>query len=461
MCEKGGMFMALRLLIVDDQEENLNSLSMSFRRSDYDILTAPGGNAAINLLKENDVDVVITDLKMPEVDGMQVLSYCTGLTPPAAVIVVTAFGTIESAVEALKAGAFDYITKPINLNELRVLVEKAFEHRRLQKENIYLHTEINKRYGFEGVIGQTAEMQRIFEKARLIAKSKATILIEGESGTGKDLLARAIHYNSPRARKPFIPIHCAALPETLLESEVFGHEKGAFTGAIARKEGLFELADGGTVFLDEISEIPPSVQVKLLRVIETKEFMRVGGVKPLQVDIRVICATNKNLAEEVEEGRFREDLYYRLNVISITIPPLRNRLADIPLFVKSFVDEFARENGKTITSISKRAMAQLMAYHWPGNIRELRNCIESIVVFSQKEEIDTDALPEYLRSAEMKEPSNIFTFPQLRTIDSLDKKYIQETLIQVEGNRTRAAEILDISRRTLQRKLKELGIEGG
>ncbi|HOE62846.1 MAG TPA: sigma-54 dependent transcriptional regulator [Candidatus Sumerlaeota bacterium] len=451
----------MRLLFVDDQEENLKSLALGFRRSDYEILTALGGSAAIEILKENNVDVVVTDLKMPEVDGMQVLSHCASLTPPVAVIMITAFGTIESAVEALKAGAFDYITKPVNLTELRVQVEKACEHRRLQKENIYLHSEINKRYGFEGMIGQTGDMQQIFEKARLIAKSKATVLIEGESGTGKDLLARAIHYNSPRSRHPFMPIHCAALPETLLESELFGHEKGAFTGAIARKEGFFELAHNGTIFLDEVGEIPASMQVKLLRVLETKEFMRVGGVKPIQVDIRVICATNKNLAEEVEEGRFREDLFYRLNVITFHIPPLRNRRADIPLLVKTFVDEFARENGKTITSITKRAMAQLTSYHWPGNIRELRNCIESMVVFAQGEELDADALPEHLHPGAGREMGDFFSAPIGQTLDVVEKKYIQETLIGAEGNRTKAAETLGISRRTLQRKIKELGIESG
>ena len=453
--------MGMKLLIVDDQEENLKSLELGFSRSDYEVLTALGGKRAIDTINENDIDVVICDLKMPDVDGMQVLEHCMSLTPPVAVIIITAFGTIESAVEALKLGAFDYITKPVNLKELRIVVDKAFEHQNLRKENLYLHTQINKKYGFEGMIGETGEMQRIFEKARLIAKSKATILIEGESGTGKDLLARAIHYNSPRAKKPFIPIHCAALPETLLESELFGHEKGAFTGAIARKEGLFELADGGSVFLDEISEIPPSVQVKLLRILETKEFMRVGGVKSLQVDIRVICATNKNLQEEVEEGRFREDLYYRLNVISFQLPPLRNRRADIPLLVKTFVDEFARENRKTITSITKRAVSQLISYHWPGNIRELRNTIESIIVFAQKEEIDEDNLPEILRPSEKKEGSGLFTSPLGQTLDTIETRYIQETLMQAEGNRTRAAEILGISRRTLQRKLKDLGIENG
>jgi len=453
--------MTRRLLIVDDQEENLKSLAMGFSRSDYDVMTALGGRTALETIKNNDIDVVVCDLKMPEVDGMEVLSFCTGMSPPLAVIIVTAFGTIESAVEALKEGAFDYITKPVNLKELRIQVEKAFEHQRLRKENIYLHTQINRKYGFEGMIGETAEMQRIFEKARLISKSKASVLILGESGTGKDLLARAIHYNSSRAKKPFIPIHCAALPETLLESELFGHEKGAFTGAVARKEGLFELANEGTVFLDEVGEIPLSVQVKLLRILETKEFMRVGGVKPLNVDIRVICATNKNLAEEVEEGRFREDLYYRLNVISFTLPPLRNRRADIPLLVKAFMDEIAKENGKTINSITRRAMSQLTSYHWPGNIREIRNCIERIVVFARGEEIDVDVLPDHLRPREGREAGFQFSAPMGQTLDSIEMKYIQETLMEVEGNRTRAAEILGISRRTLQRKLKDLGIESG
>ncbi|MBN1903221.1 sigma-54-dependent Fis family transcriptional regulator [Candidatus Sumerlaeota bacterium] len=453
--------MSRKLLIVDDQEENLRSLALGFSRSEYEIMTALGGRLAIGALKENDIDVVICDLKMPEVDGMEVLRHCAGMTPPVAVVMVTAFGTIESAVEALKEGAFDYITKPVNIKELRIVVEKAFEHQDLRRENIYLHSQINRKYGFEGMIGETAEMQRIFEKARLIAKSKTTILIQGESGTGKDLLARAIHYNSPRAKYPFIPIHCAALPETLMESELFGHEKGAFTGAIAQKDGLFGLANGGTAFLDEISEIPTAVQVKLLRILETKEFMRVGGVKSLQTDIRVICATNKNLAEEVEEGRFREDLFYRLNVISFTIPPLRNRRADIPLLVKAFVDEFARENKKEIKSITKRALAHLTAYHWPGNIRELRNCIESIVVFALGAEIDEDILPDHIRPIEKTEAGYMFNAPMGQTLDAVEMKYIQETLMSVEGNRTRASEILGISRRTLQRKLKDLGIENG
>ena len=451
----------MRLLIVDDQEENLKSMTMGFARTDYEVLQALGGKDALKILKDTEVDVVITDLKMPEVNGMEVLEFCKDLSPPPAVIIVTAFGSIESAVEAMNQGAFHYITKPVNLKEIRIQVDKAAEHQKLKKENIYLHTEINKRYGFEGMIGQTAEMQEIFDKARLIAKSKATVLIEGESGTGKDLLARAIHYNGPRGKKTFVPIHCAALPETLLESEIFGHEKGAFTGAVARKEGLFELADGGTVFLDEVAEIPLSMQVKLLRVLEAKEFMRVGGTRPIQVDVRVICATNKSLGEEVEEGRFREDLYYRLNVITFDLPPLRNRKADIPVLVKTFVDEFASENDKEIKVITKEAMSQLTAYHWPGNIRELRNCLEGMVVFAQEENLDVDDLPDHLKPIEGRERKKVFTAPLGQTLDSIEMKYIQETLMEAEGNRTKAAEILGISRRTLQRKLKELGITGG
>ncbi len=453
--------MAMTLLIVDDQEENLKSLTMAFSRMEYEILTAPGGRAALEILKENNVDVVITDLKMPDVDGLQVLEFCGSLMQPPAVIIVTAFGTIESAVEAMSSGAFSYITKPVNLKEIRLQAQKAFEHQRLRKENVHLQSEVNRKYGFEGMIGQTAEMQRIFEKARLIARSKANVLICGESGTGKDLLARAIHYNSPRGKKPFIPIHCAALPESLLESELFGHEKGAFTGAISLKEGLFELADGGTVFLDEVGDIPLAMQVKLLRVLETREFMRVGGTRPVQVDIRLICATNKSLAEEVEEGRFREDLFYRLNVIAFELPPLRTRKADIPVMVKSFVDELARENEKTIKSISKRAMTMLTNYHWPGNIRELRNCMESIVVFAQTEEIDEGDLPDHLAPREGRDKGGMFEAPMGQTLDMIETKYIQETLMETDGNRTRAAEILGISRRTLQRKLKELGITDG
>jgi DNA-binding NtrC family response regulator len=451
--------MANTVLIVDDNLDNLKSLELALSRSPYTILTADSGQAALDRLRSDDIDVVITDLKMPEIDGMEVLRSAGQLTPPPDVIMVTAYGTVESAVDAMKQGAYDYLTKPININELRVRVDRAMAHQRLLQENIYLHTQIDKRYGFEGMIGETQEMQHLFEKVRLIAKSKATVLVMGESGTGKELLAKAIHYNSPRAKKPFLPVHCAALTETLLESELFGHERGAFTGAVSRKQGRLELADGGTLFLDEVAEIPLSMQVKLLRVLETKEFMRVGGVTPIHVDVRVIAASNRNLQEEVEEGRFREDLFYRLNVVSFELPPLRNRKGDIPVLVKKFVDECARENHKTVRSISPKAMARLVGYHWPGNIRELRNCIENTIVFLVNDTIDVADLPPNLQETDAS--TDTFSVAAGQSLDLIEKQYIQQTLLMVDGNRTKAAQMLGISRRTLQRKLKELGIDAG
>ena len=451
--------MANTILIVDDNLDNLKSLELGLSRSEYHILTADGGPAALERLKNDDVDVVITDLKMPDIDGMEVLRFAGQLTPPPDVIVLTAYGTVESAVKAMKQGAYDYLAKPVNINELRVKVDKAMAHQSLLQENIYLHTQIDKRYGFEEMIAETQEMQNIFEQVRLIAKSKATVLISGESGTGKELLAKAIHYNSPRAKNRFLPLHCAALTETLLESELFGHERGAFTGAVSRKQGRFELASGGTLFLDEIADIPLSMQVKLLRVLETKEFMRVGGVTSIHVDVRIVAATNRNLQEEVDEGRFREDLFYRLKVIVFELPPLRNRKADIPILVKKFVDEFARENQKTVHSISHKAMARLIAYHWPGNIRELRNCIENTVVFLDKPTIDVEDLPPNLQETDTS--SDTFSMPVGQPLELIEKQYIQQTLMMVDGNRTKAAQLLGISRRTLQRKLKELGIDAG
>ena len=302
-------------------------------------------------------------------------------------------------------------------------------------------------------------MKNLFENFRLLYKIKATVLISGESGTGKELLAKAIHYNSPRAKNRFLPVHCAALTETLLESELFGHERGAFTGAVSRKQGRFELASGGTLFLDEVADIPLSMQVKLLRVLETKEFMRVGGVTSIHVDMRIVAATNRNLQEEVDEGRFREDLFYRLKVIVFELPPLRNRKADIPILVKKFIDEFAQENQKTVHSISHKAMARLIAYHWPGNIRELLNCIENTVVFLDKPTIDVEDLPPNLQETDTS--SDTFSMPVGQPLELIEKQYIQQTLMMVDGNRTKAAQLLGISRRTLQRKLKELGIDAG
>lgn len=401
------------------------------------------------------VDVVVTDLRMPDVDGMGVLQAALEAKPSPQVIILTAFGTVESAVEALQKGAFTYLTKPVNLNELRAQVAKALEVQELKRENIELRRQIDRRYGFEEMIGETREMQQMVERVRAIADTRATVLIEGESGTGKELVARALHKNSGRAKKPFIPIHCAALSESLMESELFGHEKGAFTGASQQRRGLFELAEAGTVFLDEVGEIPLATQVKLLRVLESREFLRVGGTEPVKVDVRVLAATNRVLSEEVEEGRFREDLYYRLNVVRVVIPPLRARAADIPLLARTFLKQFEVEHGKPPLELSKKALAKLLQYHWPGNVRQLRNAIENLVLFSKGGEIDVDDLPADMLTGQSEEISIAVGVP----LDQVERKLIERTLVFTNGNRTRAAELLGISRRTLLRKLKELSLE--
>lgn len=447
--------MANVLLLVDDSENNLASLQAGFVRSDYEVVLAHGGSEAIEILNDRSVDVVVTDLRMPDADGMQVLDAALEQTGGPQVIILTAYGTVESAVDALQKGAFTYLTKPVNLNELRAQVGKAMEVAELRRENVELRKQINKRYGFEEMLGETGEMQTMIERLKAIADTRATVLVEGESGTGKELVARAIHKNSSRAGKAMIPIHCAALSESLMESELFGHEKGAFTGASQQRKGLFELADGGTVFLDEVGEIPLSTQVKLLRVLESREFLRVGGTEPVKVDVRVIAATNRVLAEEVEEGRFREDLYYRLNVVHVTIPPLRARAADIPIMVRAFLDQFAAEHGKPHLELSKRALQKLMQYHWPGNVRQLRNVVENLVLFSTSGVIDLDELPDQLMSGQ----SGDLIVPLGVPLDQVERLVIERTLVANAGNRTRAAEQLGISRRTLLRKIKELSLE--
>jgi len=443
------------LLLVDDNESNLASLQIGFGKSGYEVLTANGGTEAIRTIESREVDVVVTDLRMPDADGMQVFEAALVQKPVPQVIILTAFGTVESAVEALQKGAFTYLTKPVNLNELRAQVTKAMEVQHLRRENLELRRQIDRRYGFEEMVGESREMQQMVERLRAIADTRATVLIEGESGTGKELVARALHKNSSRANKPFIPIHCAALSESLIESELFGHEKGAFTGAQQQRRGLFELGEGGTVFLDEVGEIPMSTQVKLLRVLESREFLRVGGTDPVRVDVRVLAATNRVLAEEVEEGRFREDLYYRMNVVRVQVPPLRARAGDIPLLVRHHLGMFATEHGKPPVDLSKKALAKLQQYHWPGNVRQLRNVIENLVLFSNGTEIDVDDLPADLLTGHSDEITLAIGVP----LDQIERKLIERTLVATNGNRTKAAELLGISRRTLLRKLKELSLE--
>lgn len=449
--------MALGLLLVDDQSEVLEGLKMAFKRSDYNLHVANSGEQAVQLLNSESIDVVLTDLKMEGLDGIGVLRHAQSMPVPPAVIILTAFGTIESAVDALKEGAYHYLTKPVNVKELRVIVEKAAAHASLVRENQNLRELIDKRFGIEGMIGETGVMHQIYDKLRLISPTKANVLLLGESGTGKEVLAKAIHQGSPRARKPFVAVHCAALPESLLESELFGHERGAFTGAISKRQGRFELADGGTIFLDEIGEVPLSMQVKLLRVIEAREIQRVGGSDTVSVDVRILAATNRDLSEEVAEGRFREDLYYRLNVVSITIPPLRVRRADIPLLVRYFLQGFARENGREVPEVSKEAMDVLTAYHWPGNVRELRNVLENTFVFLRGKVIGPENLPNTFSRRDA--PTDGLVFPLGMPLEQVETEYLKRTLESCDGNRTKAADVLQISRRTLQRRIKELGLD--
>jgi DNA-binding NtrC family response regulator len=375
------------------------------------------------------------------------------MNPDLITIILTAYGSVEAAVSAMKQGAYDFVTKPINLDEIDILLKRAISSRRIEQENISLRQQLEKKYGFDQIIGNAPQMKQIFETIKQVAPTKATVLITGESGTGKELIANAIHLHSLRKDNPFVDVHCAALVETLLESELFGHEKGAFTGAIQQKPGRFELADGGTLFMDEVSEMNLSAQVKLLRVLETQKFKRVGGTKDIKVDIRLIAATNTSLEHRVKEGKFREDLYYRLNVVAIRVPPLRERKEDIPVLLKSFLNEFNREHKKQITGIHPDAMQRLMDYSWPGNVRELRNMTESIVILSKKHEILLDDLPVHI-----KEGTTPMLFRETGNIQEAEKVLIMEALRKTRNNKTKAAQIIGISRRTLHRKLHEYGI---
>jgi len=372
-------------------------------------------------------------------------------------IVLTAYGSIESAVEAMKAGAYDFLTKPLNLDQLEIVLERALRSRRLENENRSLRTQLDSRFGLEAIIGQTPAMEELFQLIRQVAPTRATALIQGESGTGKELVAHAIHNLSPRARGPFIAVHCAALPQNLLESEMFGHEKGSFTGAVERRRGRFELAEGGTLFLDEISEIDPALQVKLLRVLEERKFERVGGQETLEADIRLVTATNSDLARLVQEGKFRKDLFYRLNVLTINIPPLRDRRDDIPLLVRHFIRDFARENNRKIDDISSDAMAALLSADWPGNVRELKNVIERMVVLCHGSKLSLRDVPPALRTGGNALPLS-GSVASASSIKDSNRRMIIAALERNGDNRTIAAKELGISRRTLHRKLLEFGI---
>lgn len=484
-----------QILVADDEPNLRRVLSAQLTRDGFDVFAVDNGRAAIELLAEHHIDVVVTDLRMPEVDGMALLRHVVAHYPEVPVILITAHGTIDTAVEALKLGAFDYVTKPFDRDELRAVIDKAARTRDLAQRDVALS---GKDAGRFRIIGQSPVMANVYQVIDRIADTPSTVLITGESGTGKELIARALHDNSGRRDRPFIRVNCAAIPRDLIESELFGYEKGAFTGAVAGKPGRFELADEGTLFLDEIGDVPLNMQVKLLRALQEQEFERVGGIRTLKVDVRLVTATNRDLETEIAAGRFREDLYYRLNVVRLHLPPLRERKTDIPLLVEHFVRRFNERLHRQVTSVSDDALAIMLGYAWKGNIRELENVIERCMLFCDGDEIQVDDLPPELRRTHEhggsvppvmgpfvgttldSEPPSSSTFRRSDNPDSptpsevglkeavreatarIERDLIERALKQTGGNVTHTARLLKISRKGLQLKMKELGLrEGG
>lgn len=444
--------MQYTILVIDDEKNIREGLAACLEMEGYKVILANNGKTGLACLRKGDIDLIITDLRMPEIGGEEILVKVVLENSGIPVIILTGHGSIDSAVDAMRNGAYDFLTKPINLDQLTLIVKRALKGRELEIEHKELLAETNARKSFESIIGKSAEMQKIFEMVRKVADSKASVLITGESGVGKELIADALHNLSARKDMPFIKVHCAALSENLLESELFGHEKGAFTGAISRKRGRFELASSGTIFLDEIGEIDQNVQIKILRVLQDKRFERVGGEETISADIRVIVATNRDLEKEIAEGHFREDLYYRLNVVQIHVPPLRERKDDIPLMVASFLNEFAEENSKRIEGTDARARSALYKFDWPGNIRQLRNCIESAVVICSTPIITLDDLPPSIAGAS---EIDTIAIPSGITMEEAEKIIIQQNLATNNGNKSKTADALGIGRKTLHRKLDE------
>ncbi len=450
--------MSIKILVADDEPSHRQMIEAVLAAEGYEVTQAEDGQAAISAVEEKFYDLVIMDVRMPNVDGIQALQKIKQISPDIPVIIMTAYASVGSAVEALKSSAYDYLIKPLDIDELKILVAKALRFHQLEQENIYLKERLNDRFDFSNIIGRSRSMTRLFETVALVAPSDATVLIVGESGTGKELIANAIHQNSPRKDQPFIKVNCAALPETLLESELFGHEKGAFTGAMARKQGRFQLAHNSSIFLDEVAEMAPATQAKILRVLQEREFEPVGSTQTIKVDTRVIVATNKNLEKEIQEGRFRDDLYYRLNVVTVDVPPLRQRREDIPLLADFFLKQYAEKNRRPIEGFTPRATDLLMRYDWPGNVRELENIIERAVIMARGEMITPLEFPVDLQNLDEDLKESRIDLTPGRSLKEVEKVMILRTLEEVEGNRTHAARILGISRRTLQLKLKEYGI---
>lgn len=467
------------VLVIEDDETVRDVLYSFLTEKGFEVTLAKSGEEGIDLLRTSKFELILTDLVMPGLGGMDVLKEVKAAKILAPVIVLTAYGTVQSAVEAMKLGAFDYITKPFNLDEISIVIEKALNLSKLQKENLMLKMQLRKRYNFKGLVGRSKSMEHVYEMIEKIADTDSTVLILGESGTGKELIAKTIHYNSSRAAAPFVPINCAAIPKDLLESELFGHEKGAFTGAVTTRIGRFELAQNGTLFLDEVAELAPSLQVKLLRVLQEREFERVGGMKTIKVDVRILAATNRDIEKAVKEGAFREDLFYRLNVIPIHLPPLRERIDDIPILVDHFAHDFAKKRKREPITFSKEAMACLLSYHWPGNVRELENLIERLTILAAGNVVNEADLPEKMRQlsfcpSEQQTGHTGGMDPGLSyavqladrgvdlnaVVNNLEKELIINALKKSGGVRSKAAQLLGLNRTTLIEKMKKMGIKG-
>ncbi|MEQ1681132.1 MAG: sigma-54 dependent transcriptional regulator [Nitrospira sp.] len=457
-----------KILVIDDEQSLRDVLSIMLKRAGYAVTSAMDGEEAIELLNKEIFDLVITDLRMPKIDGMEVLKAVKSASPETVVLIITAFASADSAVEAMKQGAYDYLTKPFQVDEVQLIIRNALEKRRLTTENMLLKREMASQSSFAQLVGQSEAMQKVFDVVRKVADSKSNVLICGESGTGKELVARAIHYNSARSVMPFVAVNCSAVPETLLESELFGHMKGSFTGAIANKAGLFEVADGGTIFLDEIGDTTPTIQVKLLRVIQEREFRRVGGNHDVKVDVRVVAATNKDLEKAVADGSFREDLYYRLDVIPIRLPPLRMRTGDIPLLATHFLERFAKESGKPKPVISQEAMHVLLSHEWRGNVRELENLIERVVAFATAELVTDAEVHGWLHrpATQSQHP----TMPMDLTDEGLDleglingieKDLLLKALERSKWVKKKAARMLRLNTRSFRYRLEKYAIKGG
>ena len=451
--------MNFTILVVDDEKNIRTGLAKALKLDGYEVLQAEDGSEALKVMVKSDIDLIIADLRMPKLSGEELLKRVASSYPTVPVIILTGHGTVDNAVKAMRDGAYDFLTKPVNLDRLGLLVKRALGRRELARRHQELQEEVNRlerRKNGGELLGKSAPMQLIFDRIDQVAPTKASVLITGDSGTGKELVADALHRRSPRHDAPLIKVHCAALSESLLESELFGHEKGSFTGAAGQRKGRFELADGGTIFLDEIGEINQATQIKILRVLQEKTFERVGGERTINVDVRVIAATNRDLMAEVAAGRFREDLYYRLNVVNIHLPSLRERPEDIPLLVARFLKECAEENGKDIQGIEPKAAMALRAYHWPGNVRELRNVVESAVVLGKGPYIGLEDLPAQV--VERPDESGI-RVPLGLPMSEAEKIIIRANLNAFGGNKSRTAEVLGIGRKTLHRKIHDFGLE--